>query len=512
MSQQSDQQRLLVLRREQAKQAARDNFAAFIKWISPDYDLTWYHQILANKLDRVERGESRRLIVTMPPQHGKSDQISHKFPAYLLGRNPDLRVLSASYSADLASRNNRTAQRVIESDEYQELFPGTKLASRNMRMQAGQALRNSDLFEVVGRRGSYKSAGISGGLTGWSSEVSLIDDVIKDSQQARSVLWREHVWEWFCSTMYSRQSKTGSIVILMTRWHEDDLVGRLVERMESGDRHAEKWEMVNFPAIKEADDEYANPDDPREIGEALWPARYPIDELNKRRSTLGDEFTGLYQQRPKTAGGTIFQDSDWGFWYTSTEPPPPVTVRLADGQVMDCPQKRLPEKFDRWLHSWDMTFKDTKKSDYTVGFCASLAGAEIYLRDRVRDRMDFVRACDEVVSFRNRWPLAREVLIEEAANGAAIISSLRQREPGLIPIYPEGSKDARSYAATPAFRAHNIFLPHPNELYWSREVVSEFSAFPRGKFDDQVDALCQLINWVHSKRHVGNVIMIESYG
>lgn len=493
--------RLFALKRQAALDTARSNFANFVLWVDRTYTMKWYHRILANALERVARGTLRRLMVNMPPRHGKSQLVSRLFPAYLLGRNPHQKVICASYNAELASLMNRDVQRVIDSPNYQEVYPATKLSTHNARSVSGKALRNSDMFEIVEHSGSYRGVGVGGGVTGMGGEKIILDDVVKSEEEARSPTYRQKTWDWYTNTLLTRQQYGACVVLCMTRWHEDDLAGRILQRAIE-DPKADQWEVINYPAIREDD---SNPDDPRQIGEALWPELYDLEYLERMRASMGDAgFVGLYQQRPAVVGGAIFKSHRWCFYYRGNEPPP-VLARTEDGSMVACYQERLPATFDKQWQSWDMTFKDSKTSDFVVGQVHAKLGARGYLLDQVRARMDFPRTLDAVAELSNKWPKTRKKLIEDKANGPAVMQTAKLKIPGMDAVNPEGGKEARANAIAPFQEAQNLFLPHPNEQPWIRGFLSECEAFPRGKFDDQVDCYTQGINWGFGGRRVGKI-------
>jgi predicted phage terminase large subunit-like protein len=501
------QHRLHELKRQSALDFARASFGNFVLWASPGYSMQWYHRLLAQKLEDVARGRLKRLIVNCPPRHGKSELVSRNFPAYLLGLNPDMRVMSASYNAALASNMNRDVQRIIDSPAYQDVFPATRLATHNARSVSGKALRNSDQFEVVGHRGGYRSAGVGGTLTGAGFDIGIVDDPHKDEAEARSPTIRQKIWEWWTNTFLTRQQSGAAIVLVMTRWHADDLVGRILQKAAE-DPKADQWDVVCLPAIREDD---SNPHDPRQIGEALWPELYGLEMLEKMRASMGEMgFAGLYQQRPTIAGGSIFREHRWCFWHTSSQEPSPVLMRDAEGALVACQQERLPQKFDRVIQSWDMTFTDTAQADFVVGQVIGKLGARAYLLDQVRGRMDFPRTLEALQELSAKWPAARAKLIEAKANGPAVIAAAKREVPGLIAINPDGSKEARAHAVAPLQEAQNLYLPHPSEAPWVRKLLEECATFPKGKNDDQVDALTQGLNWLYGRKRFGTVRVVES--
>lgn len=452
---------------------ARRSFACFVTYMDREFLLGWVHEEIALALDRflqaVQEKRSPRLMITMPPRHGKSQLVSRLFPAYVLGRYPDTSIIATSYAADLASRMNRDVQRIIDEPRYAEVFPDTALYGKNIRTAAsGSYMRNSDIFEIVGHKGSYRSAGVGGGITGMGGDILIIDDPIKDRAEADSPTVRQNVWDWYTSTLYTRRSPGGGIIVINTRWHTDDLSGRLLdaEKRDEGDA----WECVNFPAIAEQDEPH------RKKGEALHPARYPLADLLQIQKAIGSrDWNALYQQHPVPDGGSTFR-ADWVKRWSAAS---------------------LPPKFDQLVQSWDMTFKDGARSDYVVGQLWGRKGSNFYLLDQVRRQMDFVQTLQSVRALTVRWPTAWTKLVEEKANGAAVISQLKGTVGGFVPITPKESKEARAFAVTPLFESGNVYLPPAEGHAWvERDFLPELLTFPAGAHDDQVDAMTQALTYL----------------
>lgn len=447
---------------------ARHGLAPFILHMMPSYLMGWVHRELCVELDRflqaVIEGRSPRLMITMPPRHGKSELAGRMFPAYALGRFPDLSFIAASYSADLASRMNRDVQRIIDSDAYRLLFPGTALSGKGSRAASGAWVRNSDMFEIVNHKGVYRSAGVGGGVTGMGADIAIIDDPFKDRASADSPTIRENIRDWYTSTLYTRLAPGGGVVIINTRWHTDDLSGRLLTAGTAGE--GDRWRVVNFPAIAEHDELH------RKAGEALHPERYPLEQLLKIRAAIGSrDWEALYQQHPTPDGGTIFRQE----WLRRWEP------------------EDIPNRFDALLMSWDMTFRDSDSSDYVVGQVWGRHGARFFLLDQVRGRWGFTETVEQFTRLSEKWPHAARKYIEDRANGPAVIDTLKNRISGIIPVEPDGSKTARAYAVTPLFEAGNVLLPPPGLCPWTDGLISELLQFPASAHDDQVDALTQAL-------------------
>lgn len=460
---------------EALRQQAQDDLLAFTLYTKRDYQVNWHNRILCQKLDDFAKKKIRNLIIEMPPRHGKSEIGSRRLPAYIFGKFPTTQIISASYASDLASRMNRDVQRIIDDKFYNEVFPDTALGQSNVVTVAkGTWLRNSEIFEIVDHAGIYRCAGVGGGITGMGANYLMIDDPIKNHKEANSKTVRNSIWEWYTSTARSRLQKGGSTLIIMTRWHEDDLAGRLLD-LAKKDPNADQWEVVSFPAVKETNE---NPDDPREIGEALWPEEFPIEELKKTEATAGPRvWNSLYQQRPSAMEGNVISRKDIQFYMPED----------------------LPDRFQLSVHSWDFTFKETQNSDYVVGTAWGAKGGNFYLLDQIRDRMGFTKSKEAIRKMISRYPKYNSILVEEKANGAAIIEVLKRDISRIIPINPQESKAARFEAVSPLFAAHNVWFPDPSWCPWIEEFIEELLSFPNAAFDDRVDSTSQALNYLDSK-------------
>lgn len=286
------------------RELAKKLFLSFVQYTKPDYQTNWHHDLLAEKLDLFARGKIKKMMVFMPPQHGKSELVSRRLPSYLLGINPNLRIIGCSYASDLSSAFNRDVQRIIDDPLYQNIFPNTTLNSSNAKTSAkGSYLRNSDIFEVVGYRGFYKSVGLGGSLTGTPADIGIIDDPVKDAVEADSPTYRARAWDWFTNVFLTRLHNDSQILVTQTRWHEDDLSGRILARMNK----SKDWTVLSLPAIAT---HQRIEGDPRQEGQALWPEKHSLERLIEIRESNERAFHALYQQDPKPfSGGLVF--SNW---------------------------------------------------------------------------------------------------------------------------------------------------------------------------------------------------------
>lgn len=447
---------------------ARNNLLSFISVTYKDYKIGWVHQEICQTLDLFLKdlieGKRPRLIITMPPRSGKSEIVSRRFPAYFLGKYPDLSIISVSYSASLAEDFSRDVQRIIDSDEYKKIFPDTKLSDKKDKNYK----RTSDFFEIVDHKGVYCSAGVGGSITGKGCDILIIDDPIKNRQEANSETVRKKIYDWYSSTAYTRLSPIGGVIMMCTRWHLDDLIGKVLS-----DKNQKPFHVISYPAIAEHDEPH------RKQGEALHPERFSLEILNEIKSTLSTaDWLSLYQQKPVPEGGAIFETSKLRHYDESSE----------------------PKRFDQIVGSWDMTFKENKTSDFVVGQLWGRKGADFYLLDMVRDRMDFVKTLKVFINFANKHKNCNCWLVEDKANGTAIISTLKKHISGIIPITPKESKQERAYAITPYLEAGNIFFPKNQNF--TKDLEEEMLQFPAGAHDDTVDSMTQALNYFRMKKRV----------
>lgn len=407
-------------------------------------------------LMKVSEGELKRVIVTMPPRHGKSERVSKKFPAWHVGRNPNDEIILASYSIDLSRGFSRIARDTLTQ------HAGTF----NIKVDPNN--QSAESWGTERHRGGVTAAGVGGAITGKGARIAIIDDPVKNAEEANSEVMREKVWDWYQSTLYTRLTPDGRIIVVMTRWHEDDLVGRLLKKesdeIKEGTHVGERWTVINFPAIAEEDDILE-----RKIGEPLWPEfGFDVTRLKQIKSDVGSYvFNALYQQRPSAVDGNMFKRSWWKYY------------------------RNLPTMV-RKLISVDATFKDSDTSDFVSIQVWGKRGADMYLIDRVKDRMDFPTTIQAIRNIVKKHPDATMKLVEDKANGPAIIAMLRREIGGIIGINPQGGKVARANAVSPYIESGNVHLPQ--DAPWIHDFVEECSSFPNAKHDDDVDAMTQALN------------------
>ena len=423
-------------------------------------------ELIDAHLVRVANCETERLIISMPPQEGKSERTSRRFPLWMLTRNPNLRIAIVSYGHDVARRWGRKIRDDLR--DHPEL--GLTLS---------ESTRAQHEFELLGYTGGVVCVGVEGGLTSRPVDLLIIDDPYKDAKQADSVAWRDTVRDFWTEVALPRLAPGAPVVVIQTRWREDDLAGWL-----SAGETADEWTVLNIPARADHDPEAGEVDVlGREPGEFMESARRrtTADWLKKIREVGSRAWNALYQGRPSPAEGGIFKREQWR---TYSEP---IWLDRSDGT-------RVCTHYDDLLISWDMTFKDTAGTDNVVGQVWLRRGADAYLLDQVCDRMDFVRTLREFRQLAARWPQAVLKLVEDKANGPAVISMLGSKVPGIVPEEPQGSKVARASAVSPLVESGNVWLPSPELAPWVGGFIEEAAGFPNAAHDDQVDAMSQALN------------------
>ena len=298
---------------EIVKAAARVDLLSFARYMFPKFDVQPYHAVYYNVLNMFAYGKIKKLIVTLPPQFGKSTGSSLYLPAFLLGLNPDLKVVIGSYSTTMARDFNRLVQRVMATKEYEELFPNTKLPRSTKVGAANVYQRNSDVVECVGHIGSLRVVGRGGALTGKPVDISILDDVYKDYAEANSPVIRESAWKWYTTVVRTRLHNKSQEIIVFTRWHSEDIVGRLegIEKIIDVKTKEDlnnipfgAWVRINFEAIKTTE---KTEFDMREKGESLWENKHSIQTLIAKRNLDKVQFECLYQGNPASAEGRLYQ-------------------------------------------------------------------------------------------------------------------------------------------------------------------------------------------------------------
>lgn len=283
--------RAVSIAAELVRRKSKDQFKTFVRYIKPDYEMEWFHRVICDKLQAFAEGRIKKIMILMPPQCGKSQLATRLLPPYILGKNPDIKVVIASYSDTMVQGFNRDIQRIIDSQDYYNVFPETTLqGSRFVKDSSTYYARNYHEFEIVKHRGSIKTVGRGGALTGSQVDIGIIDDLYKDRSEAKSMTVSQATWEWYTDVFQTRLHNNSQQLIMNTRWDQDDLAGRLIER------EGDQWDIIKFPAIKTQDIvDY----DSRKEGEVLWPSRHSLQRMLDVKAKNQVTFNSLYQQDPK---------------------------------------------------------------------------------------------------------------------------------------------------------------------------------------------------------------------
>ena len=435
----------------------RENYATYCyfvhkgKWID-----TKFHKWLANKVQTFIETPTGNpfdvLCISCPPQHGKSLTISETLPSWIVCKHPNKRCIIACYNDDFAGKFGRRNKQKIE--EYGQHIFGIKLKKSSDRD-----------MEIADHNGGIITRGLLSGITGNSGDVIILDDIVKNRSEADSPTYRDRTWEEWQNSIKTRTQSGTKIICVMTRWHEDDLMGRIIANEKN-------VEVVNIPVEAEENDILG-----RNVGDALCPE---IGKDNKwlemfKQSYLTDSVGGgvrawnaLYMGRPTSAEGNIFKREWWQYY------------------------NKLPDNIQLLGISVDATFKDSDTSDFVAIEVWGKLNGDYYLIDLIKKRMDFPETLKAIRYMADKYPNKHSILVEDKANGSAIISMLKHEIGGIVPITPKESKVARANAITGIVEGGNVYLPQYADF--TNEFVEEFASFPNGVHDDLVDACTQFIN------------------
>ena len=443
---------------------ARNDLCIYSSLIDPTYQPNRFHRLLARELEAaVEQGYGR-IMIFAPPQHGKSEIVSRKFPSWVLGKHPDWPIIAASYGDDLVNLNGQAVRSNIANPLHKLVFPDSEL---------DKSTKAKDYF-LTTKRGQYLGVTVRGGGTGFPSRLFIIDDPFKSRAEAESETFRQHVKDWYRSVCYTRLAENSILVIMHTRWHNDDLAGWLLKE------HAhENWKIINLPALAEEDDLLG-----RKVGEPLVPERFSAAELDKKRVAVGSrDWVALYQQRPTEQGGSVFKHN-WLRHYDSK------TVSKAVWAM------------NRYLLI-DPARTQKKTSDYTAMLVIGLhVDGNYYLLDAVYDRLTLKQRAEKVIELHRKWkPVATGYKKTGFEQDIEYLDELQNNENYRFVVYPlleKGAKEARIERLAPDFENGRVWLP---ETLWKTNsagevkdvihqfVEEEYKSFPAGVHDDFFDCL-----------------------
>jgi len=441
------------LEKREFQEKSTSTFMDFVVTIWEEFISGDHHKKMAKAFDDIASGKLKRLIINMPPRHTKSEFASHLFPAYLLGKNPKLKIIEATHTADLAINFGRKVRDLIDSEEYHELFPETELKADSR--SAGKWLTN--------KGGEYYAAGIGGALAGRGADLFIIDDPHSE-QDAMSDKAMEEAYEWFMAGPRQRLQPGGAIVIVMTRWSKKDLTGRLIKKMTQ-DQGADQWQVIEFPAILPS-------------GNSLWKEFWKLEELESIKASVSpSKWAAQYMQRPTGEGISIIP-KEWFMVWENEKPP----------------------KCEYLIQSYDTAFLKSERADYTaittwgVWYPEGKIGEEMYtgndahliLIDCIKERFDFPELKAEALRLYDFWQ-PDTVIIEAKASGIPLVQELRRVGIPVNTFSPGKGQDkiARLNSVSPIFQDGRVWIP---ENRWGEELMEEVSDFPNGENDDLVDA------------------------
>lgn len=451
----------------------------FMQRLEPlSYSRPPHVRVIGRFIRRIAMTPNGRGAIFVPPRSSKSQTGSIATPAWLLSLDPSKRILHSTYAKELGRDWGRYVRDLLignETDDDGRTVLGQVIAADS---------RAADRFETITRPGGMWMTGIGGVLTGRGADLGIIDDPVKNYQDAHSPTVRESTWQWYLSTWRTRFQPGASMLYIGTRWHQDDLAGRIL-----ANDTLNRWEVLSLPAIAERDEEWDLGNGEvwrRSEGDALWPEMYPVESYQELRAEGFSEYlwVALYQQRPAPPEGAIINRDWWRYWHEGDRDEADALMRPDD--------VRLPDTFDEELISVDCAFKAGDENDYvTMGYWGR-SGVRRFLIDQVRARLTFTQTVDRLYQFHKAHPGATKIIVEDKANGPAVVNALKLKIPGIVERSPgQDSKMSRLMAVSGVIEAGNVILPR--HAPWVGDYVEEHAAAPHGAHDDQIDQTTQAL-------------------
>ena len=449
----------------EARDKATSSFLDFCRYVWPEMIVGEHHKIIAAALDRVVAGKCKRLMIAMPPRHGKSQLGSYLFPAYLMGKLSQSKLIVGSHTAELAQRFGRMIRNLVEDDKYGELFPDTKLSIDSKAAGRWNTSAGGEAFFI----------GKGGAMTGRGGDIIILDDIL-DEQDAISDTAMENTWEWYTSGPRQRLQPNGAIIIINTRWKMDDLSGRLLR--QQGQLKTDQWELLEFPAILPS-------------GNPLWPEYWGIEELEKVKMSIGlKKWNAQWQQQPTNDDGAILKRDWWRRW-----------------------NKDEPPACEYVIQTYDTAYSKKETADFSViatwgVFHPSAdSGPNLILLSVKKGRWDFPEL-KRIAKDEYKYWEPDNVLIEAKATGSPLQHELRKMGIPVTMYSPGGrrtgqDKVSRANAVAPLLESGMVWYPEQEEF--AQELVEECAAFPNGTHDDQVDATIMAL----MRFRQGNFISLE---
>lgn len=500
MNETTTTQKQALLHKELASRVlARRNLLQFTKKFHPSYEAGWVHEDICRRLEKFSRDvaekKSPRLMLLVPPRHGKSELASIRFPAWHLGHFPDHEVINCGYNTDLPMKFSRKVREMMRDKAYHAIFPDSKLDPDSQSVEAWNTTAG----------GGLTAAGVGGGITGKGAHILTIDDPIKNMEEADSAVVREALWDWYWSTAYTRLSPGGGVLVIQTWWNDDDLAGRLQKKMRD-EGTSDQFQIIRYPALAEADEylcedqtifrvdpETANPDPIpegaimlRPKGEALHKDRYPTEMMENYRANMHPRiWSALYQQNPVPDEGMYFKSE----WFRT--------------------QPTLPQIRKRYIYqAWDFAIGEKQQNDFTVG--ATIMQDEnnfLHVMDIVKFKGDTFVIIEEILNALEKWSLYPDTPVnlgfEDGQIWRAIepVLKMRMAERKLFPSYevlkPLTDKLVRARALQGRMQQGRVMFLQ--DASWLQGLQREMMRFPAGEHDDQVDALAWACNLIANK-------------
>lgn len=448
---------LLALEDERQRETAKSSFLTFVQRMWPDFIMGQHHKIMADAFERLASGKSRRIIINMAPRHTKSEFGSYLFPAWFLGQYPDKKIIQASHTAELAVSFGRKVRNLINSQPYQDVFEGVRIAQDSKA--AGRWNTN--------RGGTYYAVGVGGAMTGIGADVLVIDDPHNEQEAALAIgnpAIYDKTYEWFTSGPRQRLQPGGGMLIIQTRWAKRDLTGQLVQNSIKG-AGADQWEVIELPAIMPS-------------GNPLWPEFWTLDELQRIKASIPiSKWNAQYQQQPTAEEGALIKREWWKRW-----------------------DRNRPPQVEAVIQSWDTAFAKTERANYSA--CTTWGvfmhpdsngkdQPNIILLHAYKEKLEFPELKKMVRHLYSEWE-PDQLVVEKRASGAALVYELRAMGIPLTEFTPSRGNDkiARVNAITDIFSSGYVWAPMTS---WADEVIEECASFPFGENDDYVDSTSQAL-------------------
>lgn len=450
----------------QRRRKARSTYHDYLQYINPWFKTSGFSLQMGNALDKFEQdvhaGKRPIAIFEAPPQHGKSEIVSRTNPARLASRNPDWHIGILSYASSLADGMLLNVRQTLESKTHRALYPPRPHNKK-------QLINRSDMVSIPGGRGTLISGGVGTGIAGKPLDIGIIDDPIKDAEEALSPTISKRNWNWYLTVFNARLSENSGQIIMGTNWGQNTLPSMIYEHYKGDPRLS----VYKFPALNYETETGFNPNLP--LGPLV--PHFKSEAFLREVKALNSAYwwAAMYQQNPQVLGGNIFIQAGLQYYFRG----------------------QLPERFDRMIMSVDCAFENKSSSDDVAIQVWGKKGAHSFLLDQMLGKMSFTQTLENILQMKKSWKYLSTVLVEGKANGDAVLDVLKGKLPGLKRIVPTAHKEVRAHAVTAFWEAKNIWLPHPDTCPWIKTTVDSLLLFPAAAQDGDVDALSQALSFLY---------------